>query len=74
MSILVGQLGQITNQTRPDMIFEVCQLASTLNNNKVDDILHAQRLLLKSENENILLRCGLPSPIENFKIVTMIHH
>ena len=56
------------------MIFEVCQLASTLNNNKVDDILHAQRLLLKSENENILLRCGLSSPIENFKIVTMIHH
>ena len=56
------------------MIFEVCQLASTLNNNKVDDILHAQRLLLKSEYENILLRCGLPSPIENFKIVTMIHH
>ena len=34
---LVGQLGWITGQTRPDLAFEVFQLSSTLNHSKVDD-------------------------------------
>ena len=66
---LVGKLGWITGQTRPDLAFEVCQLSSILNHSKVDDILKANKLLLKAKNENILLRLGLPGPIENFKIV-----
>ena len=36
---LVGQLGWITEQTRRDLAFEVCQLSSILNHSKVDDIL-----------------------------------
>ena len=66
---LVGQLGWITGQTRPDLAFEVCQLSSILNHSKVDSILKANKLLLKAKSENILLRFGLPGPIENFKIV-----
>ena len=66
---LVGQLGWITGQTRPDLAFEVCQLNSILNHSKVDDILKANKLLLKAKSEDILLRFGLPGPIENFKVV-----
>ena len=65
---LVGQLGWITGQTRPDLAFEVCQLSSILNHSKVDDILKANKLLLKAKSENIL-RFGLLGPKENFKIV-----
>ena len=66
---LVGQLGWITGQTRPDLAFEVCQLSSILNHSKLDDILKANKLFLKAKKENILLRFGLPGPTENFKIV-----
>ena len=52
-----------TNKTR------FGQLSSILNHSKVDDIIKANKLLLKAKNENILLRFGLPGPIENFKIV-----
>ena len=57
-----------TNKT-PDSAFEICQLSSVLNHSKVDDILKANKLLLKAKNQNILLRFGLPDPTENFKIV-----
>ena len=56
-----------TNKT--SLVFEVCQLNSILIHSKVDDILKANKLLLKAKNENLLLRFGLPGPIENFKIV-----
>ena len=52
-----------TNKTR------FGQLSSILNHSKVDDVIKANKLLLKAKNENILLRFGLPGPIENFKIV-----
>ena len=66
---LVGQVGWITGQRRPDLAFEVCQLTSILNHSKVDDILRANKLFLKAKNGNILLRFGLPGLTENFKIV-----
>ena len=65
---MVGQLGWITGETRPDLTFEVCQLSSILNHSKADDILKATKLL-KAKSENILLRFGVPGLIENFKIV-----
>ena len=37
---LLGQLGWITGQRRPDLAFEVCQLSSILTHRKVDDILY----------------------------------
>ena len=49
---LVGQLRWVTGQTRPDFAFEVCQLSSILSHSKVDDILKANKLLLKAKNEN----------------------
>ena len=65
---LVGQLGWKTGQTRPDWAFEVCQLGSILNRSKVDNILKASKRL-KTKNKGVLLRFGLPGPIEGFKIV-----
>ena len=52
-----------TNKTR------FGQLSRILNHSKVDDVIKANKLLLKAKNENIFLRFGLPGPIENFKIV-----
>ena len=33
---LVGQLGWIAGQRRPDLVFEVCQLSNILNRSKVN--------------------------------------
>ena len=46
--ILVGQLGCITGQTRPDLVFEVCQLSSILNRSKVDDILKGNKFIFSN--------------------------
>ena len=45
---LLGQLGWITGQTRPDLAFEVCLLSSILNCSNVDDILKINKLLLQA--------------------------
>ena len=65
---LVRQLGWITGQTRSGLAFEVCQLSSILNDSKIDDVLKANKLLLKAENENTLLRFWLLGSTENFEI------
>ena len=66
---LVGQLGWITGQTKPDLAFEVCQLSSIVNHSKIDDILKATKHFLKAKIENLLLKFGLSRPIGNFEIV-----
>ena len=65
---LVRQLGWITGETRSGLAFEVCQLSSILNDSKIDDVLKANKLLLKAENENTLLRFWLLASTENFEI------
>ena len=46
--ILVGHLGCITGQTRPYLVFEVCQLSSILNRSKVDHILKGNKFLFSN--------------------------
>lgn len=46
--MLIGQLGWSTEQTRPDLAFEVCRLSSIIKRSKVDDILKGN--ILTSRN------------------------
>ena len=57
-----------TNKTR------FGQLSSILNHSKVDDVIKANKLLLKAKNENILLRFGLPGPMQNLKLLALMIH
>ena len=66
---LVGQLGWIAGQTRPDLAFEVCQLSSSINHLTVNDLIKANKLLAKTKNENVSIRLGLPGSPYDFKII-----
>ena len=66
---LVGQLGWVAGQTRPDLAFEVCQLSSSINHSTVNDLIKANKLLAKAKNENVSIRLGLPGSPYDFKII-----
>ena len=66
---MVGQLGWVAGQTRPDLSFEVCQLSSCFNHATVNDVLKANKLLKKAKQENISLSFGVPGKLDKFKFV-----
>lgn len=66
---LVGQLGWVAGQTRPDLSFEVCQLSSCFNHATVNDVLKANKLLKKAKQENISLSFGVPGKLDKLKFV-----
>ncbi|XP_071821643.1 uncharacterized protein [Apostichopus japonicus] len=51
----VGQLLWIANQTRPDVLFDVSSLCSTLKNAKVLDLLETNKVIRKIHSENVRL-------------------
>ena len=45
---LVGQLGWISGQTRPDLAFDYCDLSSRVKNATVKDLFHANKVIAKA--------------------------
>ena len=44
---LVGQLGWVSTQTRPDISFDICELSSVFNKSTVDSMLKANKVVTK---------------------------
>ncbi len=40
-------------QTRPDIIFDVCELSMAMNRPKIEDIIHANKTLVKVQSEKV---------------------
>ena len=60
---ICGQLNWVSSQSRPDIAFEVCQLSTKLNSACVKDILQANKVLKKIQNEVVLKFVKLQYPI-----------
>ena len=54
--MLVGQMNWIATQTWPDLLFSCCELASSLKNPTVNDIIKAKKVLKNLCNEDIKVR------------------
>ena len=52
---LVGQLNWVATQSRPDILFDVCLLSSVFDSAKVDDLLHANKLVRKVKASTVSL-------------------
>ena len=55
---LIGRLSWVTGQTRPDLAFEVCELAASVKNATIEDLKRANKILKKAKSENVILRFG----------------
>ena len=66
---LVGQLGWIAGQTRPDLSLETCFLSSRGAKASVEDLLKANKLLDKAKREAVTLNFGLSCQPEEFRII-----
>ena len=53
---VIGQLGWIAGQTRPDLAFDLCDLSSRIKNATVQDLLRANKVVIKAKSEHIVLR------------------
>ena len=55
---VIGQLGWLAGQTRPDISFDICDLSSKVKNATVRDLLYANKVIRKVKSENVTLRFG----------------
>ena len=72
LKTVIGLLGWIIGQTRPDLAFETCMLSSNSKNATGNEITQAKEILEKAKKENVILRFGLKGKIKNFKIIGFI--
>ena len=54
--MLIGQMNWIAIQTRPDLLFSCCELASSMKNATVNDVIKANKVLKNLCNEDIKVR------------------
>ena len=66
----IGQLLWLSNQTRPDISFDVCVLATRLKEATVKDILEANKIVRKVTSHSIKLCYQNLGPSECLKFVT----
>ena len=55
LRVLIGQMNWIATQTRPNLLFDCCDLASSLKSANVDDINKANKVL-KKLNDDVVVR------------------
>ena len=68
MRSLIGQLGWIAGQTRPDILFDVCNTSSRVKNATVKDLLHVNKVIRKVKSDNVTLSFGMID-FSNCKII-----
>lgn len=65
---LVGQLGWVARESRPDISFDICYLSSRFKHATIQDIFDVNKVLNRIKNNPILIKLGLES-LENLEIV-----
>jgi len=53
---VVGQLNWVATQTRPDILFEVCLLSSRFESARIDDLMHANKVIRKVKASAVMLQ------------------
>ena len=67
---LIGQMNWAATQTRPDVLFECCVLASNIKNATVSDMLEANKVLKKLQND---VKLNLP-PLDDINSLKFVVH
>ena len=52
---LIGQIGWIAGQTRPDLLFDYCDLSSRVKNGTIKDLFHANKVVAKAKLDSTTL-------------------
>ena len=52
----MGQLNWITNTTRPDISYEVCEVATVQSKAKISDIVQANKILRQAKNNKLQIK------------------
>ena len=55
LRMLIGQLNWVASQTRPDILFQCCELLTRIKNATVEDIKNVNKMILKLKTDNVLL-------------------
>ena len=53
---IVGQLNWVATQTRPDILFEVCLLSSRFESARIEDLMHANKVVRKVKANAVMLK------------------
>ena len=67
---LIGQLGWVSGQTRPDLAFDYCDLSSRVKTATVKDLFHANKVVAKAKSEHTVLTYPSFDKFETLRVVT----
>lgn len=67
----IGQILWIGRQTRPDILFDACQLANNVKNAKVKDLIQANKIIGKAKAQQFSINIQQLDNKENLKLIVM---
>ena len=67
---LIGQIGWLAGQTRPDLAFDVGNLSGCVKNATVKDVLRANKVLRKAKTENVKLKYSDKNNLKDVKFIS----
>ena len=68
---LIGQFNWLAMQTRPDILFECCNLLRKIKNPTIDDAKRANKLVNKIKNEEIFVTLRKEDNLADSKLLVL---
>ena len=68
---VIGQLGWEAGQTRPDIVFDCCELSNSVKHATTEDLLRANKVLSRAKSEPIVLTFKNMGDLSTAEFVSM---
>ena len=68
---VIGQLGWATEQTRPDIAFDCCELSSSVKHATIDNLLRANKVSSRAKSPQLNLYVSMTPLLATFVMVDL---
>ena len=55
LQAITGQINWITTQTKPDLVYDACEISTSVKNAKVEDVMQANKVVRKAKSNTVRL-------------------
>ena len=56
LNAIAGQINRIATQTRPDLVYDACEISTSVENATVEDVMQANEVIRKAKSNTVGLR------------------
>ena len=56
LKAITGQINRVATQTRPDLVYDACEISSSVKNATVEDVMQANKVMRKAKSNTVRLQ------------------